>query len=77
MDLVLVIADTHAQADYWIKQLGIENKWIWVTNIYQLVGFSRSAEIIAVGPLKTLSTQDLIGNAKERGFTVKMYQGTH
>lgn len=69
--MTLVIADTKAQADYWIKQLQLQDAK-YVYSLEQVQGMHHNTKIIAVGSCHTNLPQELM----LRGFTVKFIEDT-
>ena len=66
--MTLVIADTKAQADYWIKQLQLQDAK-YVYSLEQVQGMHHNNKIIAVGSCR--ACYRLVYDLVIRGYTVE------
>jgi hypothetical protein len=67
--MTLVIADTKAQADYWINQLKLDNAR-FLSRSENILGLSRGVKIVAVGTYKEKVTMELVHDLRSYGYSV-------
>lgn len=67
--MTLVIADTKAQADYWVYKRQLKGAR-YVNDVSNVLGITRMVEIVAVGTCSEKRTYDLINDLRDRGYIV-------